>query len=105
MLCSFGRLSLCRGVLNRGVLTKAFAVRFGGNVAAPWRPNGEMAKTSLHADIPAPQYKDEDRLAGWRGQTDAIDRNASNNVRCQDTISVDFMLALDNQYTTAVAQK
>lgn len=81
MLCVRSGVPCLSSLLKHGSrLPSSNLVRFGGNVAAPWRPNGEMAKTSLHADIPAPQYKDEDRLAGWRGQTDAIDRNASNNM-------------------------
>lgn len=45
-----------------------------------WRGNGEMGVPSLHGDLPKPAFRDEDRKSGWRSQTDAIDRNATNNV-------------------------
>ena len=46
-----------------------------------WRGNGEMGVPSLHGDMPKPAFRDEDRKGNWRSQTDAIDRNAVQNVK------------------------
>lgn len=56
-----------------GVRNKSIDTKF-------WRGNGEMATPSLHGDMPQPAFRDEDRKSNWKSQTDAIDRNARQNL-------------------------
>jgi len=98
MLClrsSIPGLSTLSSVLNTApaALTCSRLMHYEGKSAKPkltgirmgssnanWRANGEIGTPSLHGDLPSPAYRDDDRKANWRQQTDAIDRNAENNL-------------------------